>query len=238
MNQTKKIALFIDLDNYANKDDIAHLISKLSEQGEVIIKRAFSSGDISGNKQLITSLGLKPIYEVGFGSAKNTSDIRMTIDIMNSFYNNDVIDTYCIASNDSDFTPLIVFLKENNRKVIGAGSNVNSNIQNLYSYFIEPVEVVKVKVGKKKKKSASSVTKDTTKNIDEIKTIIDESIKDDGKVELSSLGTKLKSFGYGDDYKEFGASNKKLSTLIKECLSKSFKISKNKKTKMIYISSI
>ncbi|MCA8965136.1 MAG: NYN domain-containing protein, partial [Planctomycetes bacterium] len=54
-------------------------------------------------------------------SGKNSADIRMVVDAMDLCYSKDHIDAFVIISGDSDFSPLVSKLRENDKTVIGIG---------------------------------------------------------------------------------------------------------------------
>ena len=54
-------------------------------------------------------------------SGKNSADIRMVVDALDLCYTKSHVDTFVIISGDSDFSPLVSKLRENNKYVIGIG---------------------------------------------------------------------------------------------------------------------
>jgi hypothetical protein len=54
-------------------------------------------------------------------SGKNSADIRMVVDALDLCYTKSHVDTFVIVSGDSDFSPLVSKLRENNKLVIGVG---------------------------------------------------------------------------------------------------------------------
>jgi len=54
-------------------------------------------------------------------SGKNSADIRMVVDALDLCYTKAHVDTFVIISGDSDFSPLVSKLRENNKFVIGVG---------------------------------------------------------------------------------------------------------------------
>ncbi len=54
-------------------------------------------------------------------SGKNSADIRMVVDALDLCYTKAHMDTFVIISGDSDFSPLVSKLRENNKHVIGIG---------------------------------------------------------------------------------------------------------------------
>src|SRR5258708_9164688 len=62
-------------------------------------------------------------------SGKNSADIRMVVDALDLCYTKSHVDTFVIISGDSDFSPLVSKLRENNKTVIAVGvKNSTSNL--------------------------------------------------------------------------------------------------------------
>ena len=73
----------------------------------------------AGNQLL--QLGIEPIHRPPSAAAgKNSSDIRLVIDAVELAYQSPV-DTFVIASSDSDFAPLVSKLRAAGKVVFGAG---------------------------------------------------------------------------------------------------------------------
>jgi uncharacterized LabA/DUF88 family protein len=132
MNQEEQnLALFIDIDNVViglrdsghPKFDVKLLISRLLEKGKIVVKRAYA--DWSRYLEY-----KRAFHEAAFElidipqhriSGKNSADIRMVVDCMDLASNKEHITTFVIGSGDSDFSPLVSKLKENNKQVLGFG---------------------------------------------------------------------------------------------------------------------
>ena len=54
-------------------------------------------------------------------SGKNSADIRMVVDALDLCYSKDHIEIFALLTGDSDFSPLVSKLKENDKRVIGCG---------------------------------------------------------------------------------------------------------------------
>lgn len=120
----KKIAVLIDGDNISSK--YAEIIfNELNKNyGECIYRRIY--GDWSKctgwlPEELI-KYGITPIHQIGYTTGKNSTDIAMVIDAMDILYQ-DKINSFCIVSSDSDFTKLILRLRESDKFVIGMGES-------------------------------------------------------------------------------------------------------------------
>jgi len=137
MSNERKIALFIDFENIAigvsdakyKKFEIALLLERLLEKGKIVVKRAYSDWDkFSDYKRELHEAAIELIEIPGRGySGKNSADIRMVVDAMDMAWSKDHIDLFVIASGDSDFSPLVSKLKENDKHVIGVGVKNSSS---------------------------------------------------------------------------------------------------------------
>jgi len=135
--EERNLALFIDFDNIAlglksatiKKIEIRLVIERLLEKGKVIIKKAYA--DWSNYPQYKNELHAAGIEMVEIPkrqiSGKNSADIRLAVDAMDLCYGKEHLDTYVIVSGDSDFSPLVSKLRENNKSVIGLGMRDSSS---------------------------------------------------------------------------------------------------------------
>ena len=132
----KNLALFIDFDNVAlgardarQQFDIQLLLQRVLEKGKIIIKRAYA--DWYHHKQYMSHLHEAAIDLIEVPSprisGKNSADIRLVVDAIDLCYAKDHIDTFVIVSGDSDFSPLVSKLRENNKQVIGIGMRNSSS---------------------------------------------------------------------------------------------------------------
>ncbi|MBD3236002.1 MAG: NYN domain-containing protein [Candidatus Eisenbacteria bacterium] len=134
--QEPTLALFIDFDNVALgaresgvQFEIHSLLQRLLEKGKILIKKAYA--DWSHYKEFMASLheaGIE-LIEIPWPkvSGKNSADIRLVVDAMEICYAKQHLDTFVIVSGDSDFTPLVSKLRENNKAVIGIGMRDSSS---------------------------------------------------------------------------------------------------------------
>src|SRR5690625_6764460 len=98
-------------------------------------------------------------------SGKNSADIRMVVDALDLCYTKEHVDTFVLLSGDSDFSPLVSKLRENNKMVIGVGvkSSTSDLLMSNCDEFIfyddlirKPKTAAKKKASKKKKKKTAS----------------------------------------------------------------------------------
>src|ERR1700760_3936734 len=125
------MAMFLDLENIAlgARDasypsfDVEKVLERLLLKGHIVVKKAYC--DFERYKDFKRGL-----HEAAFEmieiphvrqSGKNSADIRMVVDALDLCYTKSHVDTFVIISGDSDFSPLVSKLRENNKTVIGVG---------------------------------------------------------------------------------------------------------------------
>ncbi len=130
-SETKNMALFCDFENVAlgvrdaqyDKFDISKVLERLLLKGSIVVKKAYC--DWSRYKEFKAAM-----HEASFElieiphvrqSGKNSADIRMVVDALDLCYTKSHVDTFVIISGDSDFSPLVSKLRENNKVVVGVG---------------------------------------------------------------------------------------------------------------------
>jgi uncharacterized LabA/DUF88 family protein len=130
-NEEQRLALFIDFENIAigvrdanyRKFDINLVLERLLEKGKVLVKRAYADWNrYSDYKRSFheAAIELIEVPQKSMGG-KNSADIRLVVDAMDMSLQKEHINCFVIASGDSDFSPLVSKLKENNKYVIGLG---------------------------------------------------------------------------------------------------------------------
>ena len=137
--EERKIAIFCDLENVAlgvrdsevKRFDIQLVLERLLEKGKIIVKRAYADWErysefkIAFHESAIELIDIPQRRYTG----KNSADIKMVVDAMDLCYAKEHLDTFVVLSGDSDFSPLVSKLKENNKYVIGIGvKNSSSNL--------------------------------------------------------------------------------------------------------------
>jgi uncharacterized LabA/DUF88 family protein len=127
----QRLGLFIDFENIAlgardaqyKKFDINLVLQRLIEKGRIVFKKAYADWTrYSEYKREFheAAIELIDIPQRAY-SGKNSADIRMVVDAMDLASSKGHITTFVICSGDSDFSPLVSKLKENDKSVIGVG---------------------------------------------------------------------------------------------------------------------
>ncbi len=139
-------ALLIDFDNVTMgiRSDLGHelrsLLGSSIIKGKVAVQRAYA--DWRRYPQYVVPLAessIDMIMAPAYGSSKkNATDIRLAIDAMELVFNRPEIGTYILLSGDSDFSSLVMKLKEYGKYVIGVGIRESSSdllVQNCDEYY-------------------------------------------------------------------------------------------------------
>lgn len=130
-NDEERIALLIDFENLAlgARDrggtlDLAVIMDALSERGRVVIRRAYADWNLFTEHRAALVAQRIDLIEIPQRTGmvrKNAADIKLAVDALELAFEREFVTTFVIASGDSDFTPLVLKLRELNRKVIGVG---------------------------------------------------------------------------------------------------------------------
>jgi uncharacterized LabA/DUF88 family protein len=125
------MALFCDFENVAlgvrdanyDKFDIKRVLEKLLLKGSIVVKKAYCDWErYKGFKATMHEANFE-LIEIPHvrQSGKNSADIRLVVDALDLCYTKSHVNTFVIISGDSDFSPLVSKLRENNKQVIGVG---------------------------------------------------------------------------------------------------------------------
>ena len=98
-------------------------VRRLLDKGKIIVKRAYADWErYSDYKRVFHEAAIELIdIPQKHYSGKNSADIKLVVDAIDLCYAKEHIGTFVIASGDSDFSPLVSKLKENDKHVIGVG---------------------------------------------------------------------------------------------------------------------
>jgi len=136
-NDSNNMALFCDFENVAlgvrearyAEFDVKKVLERLLLKGSIVVKKAYCDWERYKDFK-------KTMHEAAFEmieiphvrmSGKNSADIRMVVDALDLCYTKSHVDTFVIISGDSDFSPLVSKLRENNKTVIGVGVKKSSS---------------------------------------------------------------------------------------------------------------
>ena len=156
-----RFALFVDLENCGAKvSTLLSVLEKVKIRGDILLGKVYGYTDqYSDLKEVLLSNTFTVVPSLRYGiSQKNNADILLVIDALEVAYTNPLIDSFCIVSGDSDYTPLVGRLKSMGKFVLGisrseAASNIFINACNEFQ-FLENVGARARKPHEKKKPSA------------------------------------------------------------------------------------
>jgi uncharacterized protein (TIGR00288 family) len=131
------LAVFCDYENVAigvrdahyESFDIELVLEHLLNKGKIIVKKAYADWERFKSAK-------RPMHEAAFElieiphvsySGKNSADIRLVVDALDLCYTKAHVDVFVVVSGDSDFSPLVSKLKENNKTVVGVGVKNSSS---------------------------------------------------------------------------------------------------------------
>lgn len=130
-DRTHTIAVFCDFENLAigvkdaqyDKFDMTKVLDRLLLKGSTVVKKAYCDWDRYKSFKAAMHEASFELIEIPHvrQSGKNSADIRMVVDALDLCYTKPHVDTFAIVSGDSDFSPLVSKLRENNKTVIGVG---------------------------------------------------------------------------------------------------------------------
>jgi len=168
--ETRNMALFCDFENIAlgvreakyAKFDVAKVLERLLLKGSIVVKKAYCDWDRYKEFKAPMHAAAFELIEIPHirQSGKNSADIRMVVDALDLCYTKEHVDTFVLLSGDSDFSPLVSKLRENDKTVIGVGvKNSTSDLLiancDEFIYYDDLVreDEVKHRAAKKRKES-------------------------------------------------------------------------------------
>jgi uncharacterized protein (TIGR00288 family) len=156
------LAVFCDFENVAlgvrdarvAQFDINKVLERLLLKGSIVVKKAYCDWERYKEFKAAMHEAAFELIEIPHvrQSGKNSADIRMVVDALDLCYTKSHVDTFVIVSGDSDFSPLVSKLRENNKNVIGVGVKNSSSdllIANCDEFIYYDDLVRKKKKGKK-----------------------------------------------------------------------------------------
>jgi uncharacterized protein (TIGR00288 family) len=135
-DKPRTLAVFIDFENLVlglkdrhERFNFDRVLSRLLERGYIIVKRAYADWQKFAPYTNVLHESAVELIEVPARrmTGKNSADIRLCVDAMDLSYSKPHIDTFVILSGDSDFSPLVSKLRENNKHVIGVGMRASTS---------------------------------------------------------------------------------------------------------------
>lgn len=217
MNDNINMAVLIDGDNIPSAN-VKEMMEEIAKYGNPTIKRIYGDWTRPGLnkwKNLLLENAITPIQQYGYTTGKNATDSAMIIDAMDILYS-EKVNGFCLVSSDSDFTRLATRLKEAGMLVIGIGERKTPNPFIVACDKFIYIEILKKQTEAKadaKESTEASVDKITEKEINLIRTTINDLSDDDGWAFLGDVGGLIQKKRPNFDARNYGF--EKLTPLIK-----------------------
>ncbi len=195
-----KFAVFVDLENCGAKvTTLKSILEKVKIRGDILLGKVYGYTDkFDDLKEVLLSNTFTVVPSLRYGiSQKNNADIQLVIDALEVAYQNELIDSFCIVSGDSDYTPLVGRLKSMGKFVLGisrseAASTIFINACNEFQ-FLESVNKRNVEKPRKQRGAAPTEESADETELNKLLTTVLEEQTDRGEMYASELkGTLLR----------------------------------------------
>jgi len=232
MAEEPLIAVFVDFENLAigvrhmraGSFQIPLVLKRLLEKGRIVFKRAYC--DWSNYQDSMREFHAQGVEMIDIPqskiSGKNSADIRMVVDALDLCYSKDHIDVFALISGDSDFSPLVSKLKENNKRVIGCGVKASTSdllIANCdeFIYYDDLIRTAKKTTAVKKKGTTEDKKQEA---IDRVIEVLDSVEQDYDPLWGSTLKQAIRRVypGFNEQYYGYGSFSDLLEDLRGEKL--------------------
>jgi uncharacterized protein (TIGR00288 family) len=200
MGQSRtRVALLIDGEN-STSALIASLLAEAEKLGEVIIRRVYGNWSLSsmhGWQESARHYGLEQRHHGQTASGKNATDIALTVDAMDILHSG-TVDHFCLATSDSDYTPLVARLRSAGCTVIGIGKPTTPiALQTACTAFIALDQLAQPVPGIQRPTASTPPQKEIPLPVEPLALLMDayENVaqREEGEwVRLSDIGTWLK----------------------------------------------
>lgn len=203
-DESENIGIFLDVENLTKwiKDDgPEQLLNGINTIGYPVVRRAYgnwTSNGITSYQAYLNRLGFELIHTYHPVSGKNSSDIQMTVDVIEYAWNLKGMSWFVLATGDSDFSPLFRRLREMGKGVIGVGprSTLSETVKTSCSRFIYTESVTK--------KGDIAIQSAYEDAVDIAEKVISNF---DGPIHLSTLKAKMLNIDSAFDEKQLGFSS-------------------------------
>ena len=192
------LAVLIDFENIAagtekeglGRFDVETLMRHIKDKGRILVARSYADwGRFSRFKQSLLTANVTMMELTSHGMQdKNRADIAMVVDALELAFTRDYIDTFVVVSGDSDFTPMVLKMRELNKRVIGIGTRKSTSrllIQacdefNFYDSVVQPKQ-------RKRTRSGGSSSDQKSKAYDLLEEALDGLQRENPESPLASI---------------------------------------------------
>lgn len=202
-SQHNSIALLIDADN-APAGKIEFILSELAAHGVVNIRRAYGNWtkpDLGGWIKVLHEHSIQPMQSFDLVKGKNATDMALVIDAMDLLYTKK-LNTFCLVSSDSDFTPLIQRLRTDGKEVFGFGEQktpepfIAACTRFIYLEAPKPAKPTAAKKNSVQPKPDTNLQtgqhlKNNTKLVTTLRNAVSASADEEGWANLSNIANRI-----------------------------------------------
>lgn len=198
MTDEARIALLIDADNCpAAKIEV--ILDELAKYGVPNVRRAYGNwknNNLKGWEDVLHDYAIQPIQQFAYTRGKNATDSAMIIDAMDLLYTQK-LDAFCLASSDSDFTPLVMRIRANGLRVYGFGEKktpspfVNACSKFLYLENLGTLPSASGEATASPQKKSAKELKSDAKLVGLLRNAVDAGAGEDGWTSLGLVGSHI-----------------------------------------------
>jgi len=217
-NAESRVAVLVDCDN-TTPDILEFALRMVAQFGRVVVRRGYGNHSTLANKwqEALVRLAFTPCLQYQYASGKNTADIALALDAMETLFDARA-DTFCLVTSDSDFAHLCRKLRERGAAVLIVGEGKTPEaLRNASDQFFEwvPPEASPDVVDSTKAKSPSAAKPPAKRRPKSVLNAVALLAADsaEGRVGLGALGQYLKRTDPAFSPKAYGHST--LSDMIR-----------------------
>lgn len=204
-SRESRVAVLVDCDN-VSPAILDHALQFVAQFGRVVVRRGYgNAGTLGGNRwqEALTQQAFTPCLQYQYASGKNTADIALALDAMEMLFD-EIVDTFCMVTSDSDFAHLCRKLRERGAVVCIVGEEKTPaalrNASDHFSQWEPAVEVAASHAVKPASENgASAKSGDAARSsVKQRPMLVVKAVAmlagdtPEGKVDLSALGNYLR----------------------------------------------
>jgi uncharacterized protein (TIGR00288 family) len=198
------VAVLVDCDN-TSPEILEFALRVVAQFGRVVLRRGYGNHGTLANKwqEALVRLAFTPCLQFQYAPGKNTSDIALALDAMETMFDGRA-ETFCLVTSDSDFAYLCRKLRERGATVHIVGeAKTPDALRNASDQFFEWLPSDQATPTEGAKPEAPKVVKRRPKSLIAAVTLLAANTSE-GRVGLGALGQYLKRTDPAFSPKAFG----------------------------------
>lgn len=157
-SRESRVAVLVDCDN-VSPAILDHALQFVAQFGRVVVRRGYGNANtLGGNRwqEALTQQAFTPCLQYQYASGKNTADIALALDAMEMLFD-EIVDTFCMVTSDSDFAHLCRKLRERGAVVCIVGEEKTpAALRNASDHFSQWEPAIEVAAKNAVKSAAES----------------------------------------------------------------------------------